>query len=60
MIIVYNSYLSADPKIKTFPDEYDSYIPTDISLAEYILQEIEKFGDTVSSVSCSIFLLLSN
>ncbi|XP_057377430.1 uncharacterized protein LOC130698815 [Daphnia carinata] len=38
-------------RILTYPGEYDNVIPEDISLAEYILNEIEKFGDDISSTN---------
>ncbi len=44
-------YYSVAPRILTFPGEYDSVIPEDISLAEFILKEIEQFGNDISSVS---------
>ena len=46
----------AAPRILTFPGEYDNVIPEDITLAEFILKEIEQFGDDVSSVSVTFTL----
>lgn len=43
-------YYEAASRILTYPGEYDNVIPEDISLAEYILNEIEKFGDDIYSV----------
>lgn len=45
------SFLSiSDSKILTYPGEYDSSLP-DITLGEYMLAEIDKFGDNVACVS---------
>ncbi|XP_046632805.1 4-coumarate--CoA ligase 1-like [Daphnia pulicaria] len=38
-------------RILTYPGEYDDVIPENISLAEFILNEIEQFGDDVSSTN---------
>lgn len=43
-----NFYVAS--RILTYPGEYDDVIPENISLAEFILKEIEQFGDDVSSV----------
>ncbi len=41
----------ADPRILTYPDEYDNSLPDDVSFPEFILQRIVRWDDKVACVS---------
>ena len=42
--------VTTDPRIQTFPQEYDEGIP-DSTLADFVLTHIVKFGDQLACVS---------
>lgn len=42
--------------IRTYPDEYDATIPDTISLAQFVLQHTDQFGQNIASVSPVLFL----
>jgi hypothetical protein len=41
----------ADPRILTYPEEYDNSLPDDVSFPEFILQRIVRWDDKVACVS---------